>query len=717
MAIVNAQSPQPPLWAAPTPSHPIDAAISVPGSKSMTNRALVLSALATGPSTIRGALRSRDTELMMTALRAMGVDIQETPMMEDNNPSPGQPQTTMNLHITPPSQLHGATVDCGLAGTVMRFLPPLAALADGPVRFDGDPHARTRPLQTLVTALRTLGVTVEGDSLPLTVTPTYTSPVPETPPGGNVHIDASSSSQFVSGLLLSAARFTNGITVTHTGPPIPSQPHIAMTIAMLHDAGVDVTMPTPHTWQVQPGPIQPHEWIIEPDLSNATPFMAAAAVTGGRIVIRHWPTITTQPGDRFRTILEHMGAHCTRTSTPHHDLIVTGPPTRRHHPHGLTGITIDLHDIGELRFDGDPHARTRPLQTLVTALRTLGVTVEGDSLPLTVTPTYTSPVPETPPGGNVHIDASSSSQFVSGLLLSAARFTNGITVTHTGPPIPSQPHIAMTIAMLHDAGVDVTMPTPHTWQVQPGPIQPHEWIIEPDLSNATPFMAAAAVTGGRIVIRHWPTITTQPGDRFRTILEHMGAHCTRTSTPHHDLIVTGPPTRRHHPHGLTGITIDLHDIGELTPTIAAVAALADTPSHLTGIAHLRGHETDRLHALASNLNALGGDVIDTDDGLIITPAPLHGGTWPTYGDHRMATAGAIIGAAIPGLKIENIDTTSKTFPHFDQAWMQTVALNNNPLANHHAPTATSTTSTTTEDHTTDSDNHESTAHHQEGGHQ
>ena len=502
MAIVNAQSPQPPLWAAPTPSPPIDAAISVPGSKSMTNRALVLSALATGPSTIRGALRSRDTELMMTALRAMGVDIQETPMMEDNNPSPGQPQTTMNLHITPPSQLHGATVDCGLAGTVMRFLPPLAALADGPVRFDGDPHARTRPLQTLVTALRTLGVTVEGDSLPLTVTPTYTSPVPETPPGGNVHIDASSSSQFVSGLLLSAARFTNGITVTHTGPPIPSQPHIAMTIAMLHDAGVDVTMPTPHTWQVQPGPIQPHEWIIEPDLSNATPFMAAAAVTGGRIVIRHWPTITTQPGDRFRTILEHMGAHCTRTSTPHHDLIVTGPPTRRHHPHGLTGITIDLHDIGEL-----------------------------------------------------------------------------------------------------------------------------------------------------------------------------------------------------------------------TPTIAAVAALADTPSHLTGIAHLRGHETDRLHALASNLNALGGDVIDTDDGLIITPAPLHGGTWPTYGDHRMATAGAIIGAAIPGLKIENIDTTSKTFPHFDQAWMQTVALNNNPLANHHAPTATSTTSTTTEDHTTDSDNHESTAHHQEGGHQ
>ena len=475
MTTVKAQSPETPLWEAPTPQRPVTATVTIPGSKSMTNRALILAALASCPSTITGALRSRDTDLMIAALRAMGVSIEESD--SSSGPSSGLPSdnnclrtppASLSLSVTPVPQLHGATVDCGLAGTVMRFLPPVAALADGPVLIDGDPHARKRPLKTMADALRQLGVSVEGDSLPL-------------------RIEGKASSD----------------------------------------------------------------------------------------------------------------AHSTT---------------------------------------GDPHASH------------VGTT-------------------EGPRGGAIRIDASSSSQFISGLLLSAARFTHGITVTHTGATLPSQPHIEMTIDMLRDAGIEVTMPEAHTWQVAPGEIQPNRWVIEPDLSNATPFMAAAAVTGGRVVIPNWPTKTTQPGDQFRTILEEMGAHCDLVD---HDLVVTGPDAPTDHRSsgtGLTGITMDLHDIGELTPTIAALAALADTPSQLYGIAHLRGHETDRLHALATNINALGGQVEETDDGLIITPAPLHGNTWPTYDDHRMATAGAVIGLAVAGVRVENIGTTSKTFPDFARTWL------------------------------------------------
>ncbi|QRQ64239.1 3-phosphoshikimate 1-carboxyvinyltransferase [Corynebacterium kroppenstedtii] len=476
MTNVKAQSPDTPLWEAPTPRYPVTATVTIPGSKSMTNRALILAALASGSSTITGALRSRDTDLMIAALRTMGVTIEESDSSSIDNDFHRTPPASPTLRVTPTPHLHGATIDCGLAGTVMRFLPPVAALADGPVLIDGDPHARKRPLQTMADALRQFGVTVEGESLPL------------------------------------------------------------------------------------------------------------------RIM-------------------------------------------------GSSAASSDSHSSA-----GDAHA-------------TYVGTTEG------------------PRGGAIHIDASSSSQFISGLLLSAARFTHGITVTHTGATLPSQPHIDMTIDMLRDAGIDVTTPEPHTWQVAPGDIQPNRWVIEPDLSTATPFMAAAAVTGGRVVIPNWPTSTTQPGDQFRTILENMGAHCELVD---HDLVVTGPdPSTSHRASGtghtgctgLTGITVDLHDIGELTPTIAALAALADTPSHLYGIAHLRGHETDRLHALATNINALGGQVEETDDGLIITPAPLHGGVWPTYDDHRMATAGAVIGLAVAGVRVENIRTTSKTFPDFARTWL------------------------------------------------
>lgn len=396
----------------------------------MTNRALILAALADSPSIIYNPLISRDTDLMKEALKAMGVGI------SDWGP---------HLRVTP-GQLHGATVDCGLAGTIMRFLPPVAALADGPVIIDGDPYARKRPMSTMTKALRELGVDIKGDSLPLTITP---HGVPE---GAEVIIDASASSQFVSGLLLAGARYRYGLSVRHEGGTVPSQPHILMTIGMLRDAGVHVVAGEDN-WVVRPGKIEGREWYIEPDLSNATPFLAAAATCGGSVSIPNWPEETDQPGDAFRGILEQMGA-----------------------------------------------------------------------------------------------------------------------------------------------------------QVEYVPQAPRQ----------DPYLK-----------------------------------------------VTGPEEGL---AGLRGIDLDMGDIGELTPTVAALCALASTPSTLTGIAHLRGHETDRLAALATEINGLGGNVTELDDGLRITPAPLHGGQWHSYADHRMATAGAIIGLAVEGVEVEDIDTTSKTLPGFAGMW-------------------------------------------------
>ncbi|MCK7642161.1 3-phosphoshikimate 1-carboxyvinyltransferase [Corynebacterium sp. CCM 8835] len=430
----------PPLWSAPVASAPVDCEVTVPGSKSITNRALVLAALADGPSTIRGALRSRDTELMINALRGMGVTV--TPSDADG--------TTLSVD---PGRLGGGEVDCGLAGTVMRFVPPVAALAGAPVHFDGDPQARKRPMSTILDALRDLGVEVTGDRLPFTVTSSTT------PRGGTVDIDASASSQFVSGLLLAGARFDDGITVRHTGDRLPSQPHIEMTVAMLREAGVSVDCSASNQWTVRPGPVGARAWLVEPDLSNATPFLAAAAVTGGRVRIHDWPVHTTQAGDAIRGILAEMG--CT------------------------------------VEISADPQ------------------------------------------------------------------------------------------------------------------------------------------------------------------------------TGHSSLTVTGPSDGV-----LRGISRDLGDIGELTPTVAALAALADSPSELTGIAHLRGHETDRLKALSDGLNSLGGDCTELEDGLRIQPvgrSALHGGVWESHHDHRMATAGAILGLAISGVEVVDIATTGKTLPGFERMWAEMLA--------------------------------------------
>ncbi|WP_030683311.1 3-phosphoshikimate 1-carboxyvinyltransferase [Streptomyces sp. NRRL B-1347] len=431
------------LWPAPHASGAVAATVHVPGSKSVTNRALVLAALAAEPGWLRRPLRSRDTLLMAGALRAMGVGIEET--VSSSSAGAGGPDGSGEAWRVIPSGLHGpVTVDVGNAGTVMRFLPPVAALADGPIRFDGDPRSYERPLHGVIDALRALGARVDDDgrgALPLTV-------------------------------------------------------------------------------------------------------------------------------------------------------------------HG--GGALD--------------------------------------------------------GGQVEIDASSSSQFVSALLLSGPRFNQGVEVRHVGSTLPSMPHIRMTVDMLRSAGAQVDTPEaggePNVWRVTPGALLGRDLTVEPDLSNAQPFLAAALITGGRVTIPDWPTRTTQPGDALRQLFTEMGGSCELTE---HGLTFTGSGS-------VHGIDADLSEVGELTPGIAAVAALADSPSTLRGVAHLRLHETDRLAALTKEINELGGDVTETADGLHIRPRKLHGGIFHTYDDHRMATAGAIIGLAVPGVQIENVATTAKTLPDFPDLW-------------------------------------------------
>ncbi|MFJ8492181.1 3-phosphoshikimate 1-carboxyvinyltransferase [Streptomyces sp. NPDC094038] len=423
------------LWPAPHARGAVDATVHVPGSKSVTNRALVLAALASEPGWLRRPLRSRDTLLMAGALRAMGVGIDE---------GVGPDGSGEAWRVLPAGLRGPATVDVGNAGTVMRFLPPVATLAAGDIRFDGDPRSYERPLHGVIDALRVLGARIDDD--------------------------------------------------------------------------------------------------------------------------------------------------------------------------GRGALPLTVHGSGALD------------------------------------------------GGPVSIDASSSSQFVSALLLSGPRFNQGVEVRHTGRSLPSLPHIRMTVDMLRAVGAQVDTPEsggePNVWRVTPGALLGRDLTVEPDLSNAQPFLAAALVTGGRVVIPDWPSRTTQPGDRLREIFTEMGGSCELTE---YGLEFTG--SGRIH-----GIDVDLGDVGELTPGIAAVAALADTPSTLRGVAHLRLHETDRLAALTKEINELGGDVAETADGLRIRPRRLHGGVFHTYEDHRMATAGAIIGLAVADVQIENVATTAKTLPDFPDLW-------------------------------------------------
>jgi 3-phosphoshikimate 1-carboxyvinyltransferase len=317
---------------------------------------------------------------------------------------------------------------------------------------------------------------------------------------------------------------------------------------------------------------------------------------------------------------------------------------------------------GFVTFDGDPRARERPLGPLLGALRTVGVridatpTADGGGLPLTV---YGD---GRVTGGEVRIDASASSQLVSGLLLAAARFDRGIVVRHSGPPVPSTPHLRMTVAMTRAAGAAVDDASPDVWAVEPGKLAGRTWQIEPDLSGAAPFLAAALVTGGEVRVPGWPRDTTQPGDQLRDLLTRMGASATLTPD---GLVVRGTGA-------IVGIDANLADVSELTMVVAALAALADGPSRLTGIGHIRGHETDRLAALARELGRLGAHVTELPDGLAIEPRPLHGAVFQTYDDHRMAHAAAVIGLAVPGVELSDVACTSKTMPDFPALWTRTV---------------------------------------------
>jgi len=431
LAAMSSQPVSHELWPAPYRGRaPIEKTVTIPGSKSVTNRALILAALADSPSLLRKPLHSRDSSLMIAGLRALGCGIE----IASNG----------DITVNPAPLMGPTSVDVGNAGTVMRFLPPLAAMAQGLVHFDGDPRSHERPLGPVISALEDLGVSIE---------------------------------------------------------------------------------------------------------------------------------------------------HGNRYSLP---------------------MTINAH--GALR------------------------------------------------GGDINVDASASSQFVSALLLVAPAMKEGITLRDIGATLPSMPHIDMTIQMLRDFGavVDISYSPEgkHIWKVHPGTLHGKDLIIEPDLSNAAPFMAAAMICGGSVTVADWPATTTQPGDQLRNIFTRMGANVEFIGT---GLRITGGPT-------IHGIDVDLHDVGELTPSIAAVAALADSPSSLRGIAHLRLHETDRLAALAAELNALGGDVDEEESALHISPAPLHSGVFHTYDDHRLATAGAMLGLVVKGIEVENIATTAKTLPDFPGAW-------------------------------------------------
>ena len=316
-----------------------------------------------------------------------------------------------------------------------------------------------------------------------------------------------------------------------------------------------------------------------------------------------------------------------------------------------------------IRFDGDPHARIRPMKQIISALRDLDVDVDDDgrgTLPFTVAGKGFVP------GGTVTIDASASSQFISALLLAGCRYDAGVTVIHSGAALPSMPHIDMSVEVLRELGiqvdVDVKDSTNASWKVHPGVPRTFNVTVEPDLSNAAPFLAAALVCGGSVTIPDWPTQTTQAGDALINLLPQLGAIIVRDGN---DLVVTGGSE-------ISGIDVDLHEVGELTPVIAALCALATGESTLRGIAHLRGHETDRLAALVTEINKLGGNASETADGIHIKPAQLHGGQFATYSDHRMAMAGAVLGLAVSDLVIEDIATTSKTLPNFSDMWQEMV---------------------------------------------
>ena len=346
---------------------------------------------------------------------------------------------------------------------------------------------------------------------------------------------------------------------------------------------------------------------------------------------------------------------------------------------------------GEFAFDGDPHARQRPMGPVLEGLRQLGVQVDCEqgenALPFVLRSPGLASVEGVSEAPVVRIDASTSSQFVSALLLMAPRLPQGMVLVHEGSSVPSIPHIQMTVEALRQMGIQVQEHYPnqgneaesgeYRWTVHPGSFPGFEMTIEPDLSNAGPFLAAAVVTGESVTIPHWPAPaadssagTTQVGDMWRELLPALGAQVRYAESR---LTVTGPAQL---PEG--DFSFDLSAGGELAPTMAAACAFVNGRVELTGIAHLRGHETDRLAALAAEINRLGGTAHDTADSLVIeAPIPATAEAAPvlarTYDDHRMATFAAIIGLRRPNVVVQNVATVAKTMPEFTAMWEDMLA--------------------------------------------
>ena len=420
----------------------------------------------------------------------------------------------------------------------------------------------------------------------------------------------------------------------------------------------------PHKWSA-PTSLRPiHSTLSIPGSKSATnrAFVLAALGDG---ISRIAKPLLARDTELMLAALQKLGCEVTRES----DAILISPMKKAHQDIeidvGLAGTVmrfvppLTALSVGVAHFDGDKRARNRPMKTLIDALKKLKISVDDQStgsLPFSIT---SDGIVQ---GGEVLIDASESSQFISALLLVAAKFKNGLTIKHNGGNLPSLPHIEMTIEMLKQVGVIVDSTMKNTWVVKPGAIKSRDWLIEPDLSNAGPFLAAAMVTKGEVTILDWPAETTQAGNAWREILSQMGAEISLTTT---GLTIK-------HSREIKGININLADFGELTPILVAIALFANSKTQLSGIAHLRGHETDRLKALVENINAIGGDAEETSDGLIIRPAKLHGGVWKAFDDHRMATAGAVIGLVVPGIDVDDIQTTSKTLPDFEKMWTSLV---------------------------------------------
>jgi 3-phosphoshikimate 1-carboxyvinyltransferase len=317
---------------------------------------------------------------------------------------------------------------------------------------------------------------------------------------------------------------------------------------------------------------------------------------------------------------------------------------------GLAGLAA-----GEVVLTAHSTALRRPMGAMISALREVGVDIDdGGSWSLPFAVRGHGHVR----GGEVEIDASASSQFVSGLLLAAPRFDVGLHLRHVGAKLPSVPHIDMTVEALAHRGIHVEQPGPGEWIVPAGPVRAKDVAIEPDLSNAAPFLAAAMIAGGSVTVTGWPLHSTQPGALLTEILAEMGGHTSRRSG---NLTVTAG-------EGISGVDLDLSAAGELAPTLFGLAAFADAPTTLYGIGHIRGHETDRIAALVGNLRALGGEAEELEDGIRIVPRPLTGGVWQAHHDHRIATTGALIGLRVPGVVVDDIGTTAKTMPTFTALW-------------------------------------------------